>query len=151
VGGFVRYAAVEVDMKKLIAFAAVALCAGCTTASADEVAERQANGEAKLAAELRNYEQAGPPVSCVSQRNLGGNRSAGDAIVFDGNTSAVRYVNRPAGGCPDLNFGRALIIRTTSTQLCRGDIATVLDPVSRIQYGGCGLGDFTPYRRIASR
>ncbi|MGZ8997739.1 MAG: hypothetical protein ACXW2T_02680 [Allosphingosinicella sp.] len=138
-------------MKKLILVAAIALSAGCTAASADEVAEMEANSEAKLAAELRDYEQAGPPVSCVSQRDLGGNRSAGDAIVFDGKTSAVRYVNRPAGGCPDLNFGRALIIRTTGSQLCRGDIATVFDPVSQSQYGGCGLGDFTPYRRIASR
>ena len=138
-------------MKKLILVAAIALSAGCTAASADEVAEMEANSEAQLAGELRGYEQAGPPVSCVSQRDLRGNRSAGDAIVFDGNTRSMRYVNRPAGGCPDLNFGRALVIRTTSTQLCRGDIATVLDPVSRAQFGGCGLGDFTPYRRIASR
>jgi len=138
-------------MKKLILIAAIALSAGCATASAEEVAEMEANSEAMLAAELRNFEQAGPPVSCVSQRDLGGNRSAGDAIVFDGNTRSMRYVNRPAGGCPDINFGRALIIRTTSTQLCRGDIATVFDPVSRNEYGGCGLGDFTPYRRIASR
>ncbi len=138
-------------MKKLITFAAIAFSAGCTAASADQAAEMEANSEARIAAELRNYEQAGPPVSCVSQRDLGGNRSAGDAIVFDGRTRAQLYVNRPAGGCPDLNFGRALVIRTTSTQLCRGDIATVFDPVSRTEYGGCGLGDFTPYRRIASR
>jgi len=141
---------VEVDMKKLITFAAIALCAGCTAASADEVAEMEAGSEAKLASELRNYEQSGPPVSCVSQRDLGGNRSAGDAIVFDGKTRAVRYVNRPAGGCPDLDFGRALVIRTSGTQLCRGDIATVFDPVSRSEFGGCGLGDFTPYRRVTA-
>ena len=138
-------------MKKLITFAAIALSAGCTAASADQRAQMEADGEAKLAAELRNYEQSGPPVSCVSQRDLGGNRSAGDAIVFGGRTSSTLYVNHPAGGCPDLNFGRALVIRTTSSQLCRGDIATVLDPVSRTEFGGCGLGDFTPYRRIASR
>lgn len=138
-------------MKKLITFAAIAFCAGCATPSAEEVAEMEANSEAQLAKELRNYEQSGPPVSCVNQRDLGGNRSAGDAIVFDGRTNSVRYVNRPAGGCPDLNFGRTLIVRTTSSQLCRGDIATVLDPVSRTQYGGCGLGEFTPYKRVASR
>ena len=138
-------------MKKLIIFAAIALSTGCTAASVDEMAGMEADSEAKIASELRNYEQAGPPVSCVNQRDLGGNRSAGDAIVFDGKTRAIRYVNRPSGGCPDLNFGRALIIRTTGSQLCRGDIATVFDPVSRSEFGGCGLGDFTPYRRIASR
>ena len=138
-------------MKKLIIFTAMVVSAGCATASSDHGARMRADGEAKLAAELRNYEQAGPPVSCVSQRDLGGNRSAGDAIVFGGRTSSTLYVNRPAGGCPDLNFGRALVIRTMGTQLCRGDIATVFDPVSRSEFGGCGLGDFTPYRRIASR
>lgn len=138
-------------MKKIIIFAAMVVSAGCAAASSDHRAQIQADGEAKLAAELRNYEQSGPPVSCVSQRDLGGNRSAGDAIVFGGRTRSTLYVNHPAGGCPDLNFGRALIIRTSSTQLCRGDIATVFDPISRSEYGGCGLGDFTPYRRIASR
>ena len=138
-------------MKKLILFTVMAVSAGCAAASSDQRAQIRADGEAKLATELRNYEQAGPPVSCVNQRDLGGNHSAGDAIVFGGRTRSTLYVNRPAGGCPDLNFGRALVIRTTSSQLCRGDIATILDPVSRTEFGGCGLGDFTPYRRIASR
>jgi hypothetical protein len=38
-------------------------------------------------------------------------------------------------------------VRSTSTQLCRGDIATVMELTSRTTYGGCGLGDFQPYRR----
>ena len=46
--------------------------AGCTAASADEMAGREADGEAKIASELRNYEQAGPPMSCVNRRDLGG-------------------------------------------------------------------------------
>jgi hypothetical protein len=138
-------------MKKIIALVSVLLTAGCMAASAEQSAQMEADSEARLGAELRNYEQAGPPVSCVNQRDLGGNRSAGDAIVFDGRTRSTIYVNRPAGGCSELQFGRALITRTTGSQLCRGDIATVFDPVSRTEFGGCGLGDFTPYRRIASR
>jgi hypothetical protein len=27
------------------------------------------------------------------------------------------------------------------------DIVTVVDPTSGTNYGGCSLGDFTPYRR----
>jgi hypothetical protein len=27
------------------------------------------------------------------------------------------------------------------------DIATVFDPINRIEYGSCGLGDFVPYTR----
>ena len=135
-------------MKNIIILAALSLAAGCTAETSERSVEREANSEAKLAAELRGYEQSGPPVSCVNQRDLAGNRSAGDdAIIFTGRNSGTLYVNRPAGGCAELRFGRALVTRTTTSQLCRGDIATVLDPVSRTQFGGCGLGDFTPYDR----
>jgi hypothetical protein len=136
-------------MKQFIAMAALALAAGCAAESPEETARMHADSEAKLAAELRNYEQSGPPTSCVNQRDLGGNRSAGeDAIIFSGRTGNTLYVNRPAGGCASLDFGRALIVRTSGSQLCRGEIVTVFDPVSRTEYGGCGLGDFTPYRRV---
>jgi hypothetical protein len=132
-------------MRHLLLLASACLAAGCATG---EPVETSANDEAKLAAQLAGYEPAGPPVSCVSMRDLEGNRSAGEAaIVFDGR-GGRKWVNRPAGGCPSLEFGRALKTRTSSAQLCRGDIATVFDPVARIEYGGCGLGDFEPYRRV---
>ena len=132
-------------MKHLILLASACLAVGCTT---DDPVETAANDEARLAAKLRGFEPAGPPVTCVNMRDLRGNESAGEgAIVFDGN-GGKKWVNRPAGGCPSLEFGRALRTRTTSTQLCRGDIATVFDPVSRTEFGGCGLADFEPYRRI---
>ena len=112
-------------------------------------AETTASDQTKLAAMLANYEQSGPPVSCVFQRDLRGNRSVGgSAIVFDGISSSTVWVNRPAGGCPPLESGQALVTHTSNGQLCRGDVATVIDPVANITYGGCGLGDFTPYRRV---
>ncbi|MDB5693720.1 MAG: hypothetical protein JWO81_2783 [Alphaproteobacteria bacterium] len=133
-------------MKHLTLLACLGLLGACT---ADRPPEAAANDEAKLAATLADYQQSGPPVSCVNERDLHGNRSVGEAaIIFEGTTSATLWVNRPPAGCPSLDSGRALVTRTTSTQLCRGDIATVFDPVARISYGGCGLGDFTPYRRM---
>ncbi|HYG46675.1 MAG TPA: hypothetical protein VD846_01925 [Allosphingosinicella sp.] len=133
-------------MKYLLLFASACLAAGCTTDTEDRV-DMAANDEATLAAQLRGFEPAGPPVQCVSTRDLQGNRSAGEtAIVFSG-TGGRKWVNRPAAGCPDLGFSRALKTRTPSTRLCRGDIATVFDPVARIDYGGCSLGEFEPYRR----
>lgn len=132
-------------MRLLILLASACLAAGCTS---DEPVDMTADDEAKLGAKLAGYEPAGPPERCVNMRDLQGNESAGEtAIVFDG-TGGRKWVNRPAGGCPSLEFGRALRTRTISSQLCRGDIATVFDPVSRIEYGGCGLGDFEPYRRV---
>ena len=88
----------------------------------------------------------GPTVACVNLRNLGGNRTVGDAIVFGGGQRRI-YVNHPPGGCPDLRAGRSLRLRTTIGQLCRGDIVTVVDQLTDTVYGGCGLGDFTPYDR----
>lgn len=125
----------------LCGIATVAVCAGARPAPRE-------SDDSRLAAALQGYEQSGPAVSCVSLRDLRGNKSAGDAILFDGPTSSTLWVNRPAGGCPDLNNGRALQTRTTSTQLCRGDIATVFDTLTGTPYGGCGLADFTPYRRV---
>jgi hypothetical protein len=136
-------------MKYLILLASACLAAGCA-ADTDEGMDMAANDEAALSRELRGFSADGPPVQCVNMRDLQGNRSAGEtAIIFSG-TGGRKWVNRPAAGCPDLNFGRALKTRTTSTRLCRGDIATVFDPVSRAEFGGCGLGDFEPYRRVKS-
>lgn len=135
-------------MRYFVLLATACLAAGCTTNEGTEPVDMAANDEAKLSAQLAGYAPDGPPVSCVSLRDLGGNRSAGEAaIVFDGR-SGRKWVNRPAGGCPSLGLGRALKTRTTGSQLCRGDIATVFDPVAHIDYGGCGLGDFEPYRRV---
>ena len=134
-------------MKYLLLLASVCLAAGCAADTEDRVA-MAAKDEATLAAQLSGYEASGPPVQCVNMRDLKGNRSAGEtAIIFSG-VGGRKWVNRPGGGCPDLGFSRALVTRTTGTRLCRGDIATVFDTVSRAEYGGCGLGDFEPYRRV---
>ena len=131
-------------MKLALASLLVLAIAGCT--AEEEVGSTAAAPSPALAAELAGR-TAGDPVPCVSQRDLRGNRSASDgAILFEGPGDIV-YVNRPPGGCPTLNSGRTLVTRTTSSRLCRGDIVTVVDPVSGIEFGACGLGDFVPYRR----
>ena len=134
-------------MKRLALATLALLTAGCTAAADDAPSDPSAIAQTRLAEELRGR-VAGPPQSCVSTRLLRGNRSVGeDVIIFDGQSRNLIYVNRPPAGCPELDSGRALITRTPSTQLCRGDIATVADLVSGTEYGSCGLGDFTPYRR----
>ncbi|HEX9965246.1 MAG TPA: hypothetical protein VGB04_09720 [Allosphingosinicella sp.] len=134
-------------MRHFLLLATACLAAGCTTDEGERV-DMAANDEATLSAQLSGFEPAGAPVQCVSTRDLLGNKSAGEtAIVFEGR-GGRKWVNRPAAGCPDLGFSRALRTQTPSTRLCRGDIATVFDPVSGFSYGGCGLGDFEPYRRV---
>lgn len=107
--------------------------------------EADARAHADLRAALAGYSPR-PTVSCVSSRDLEGNRSFGEnAILFEG-TGDRFYLNRPSN-CPTLGPGRTLRVRSVSTRLCRGDIADVVDLSSRINLGGCSLGDFTPYTR----
>jgi hypothetical protein len=129
-------------MRKLFLIAATTLVAGCADNGASVETAATSDG---LATALAGR-TAGAPVTCVSMPSLRGNRSVGDAIVFDGPGDTI-YVNRPGGGCPDLRNGRALQTNTYGSQLCRGDIVRVFDPGTGIEYGGCGLGDFTPYTR----
>ncbi len=135
-------------MKRLIFAGCIGLLAGCTMNGPADTRAAAGEDEARLSDALAGYEQSGPSVSCVTQRYLRGNRSAGEvAIIFDDQSPGKIWVNRPPAGCPSLNPGRALITKTPSDRLCRGDIARVADLVSGIEYGGCGLGDFTPYQR----
>lgn len=127
-------------MKQILALAALGLAAACTA----EGLEPTAAEEAELAGELRGL-VAGETRACVPSRDLRGNRSVGGAIVFEGAGDTL-WVNRPDVACTGIRHGRAISTSTTSSQLCRGDIVTIFDPVSGAQFGGCGLGDFTPYR-----
>ncbi len=132
-------------MKTLLALPLIALTAGCMT---ERPMEMSAAAESQLTEELQGRVQAGPPQSCVSSRTLGGNQSVGEgAIIFRTMGSDLIYVNRPPGGCPEIGPGRAIRVRTTTTQLCTGDIVEVFDPVQNFGFGACGLGEFTPYRR----
>ena len=130
-------------MKHLALPLLAGLVAGCM---AQEPVELSPAAQTRLAQELEGR-TAGPSQACVPQQTLRGNRSIGDGVMLFDGPGEIVYVNRPAGGCPSLEFGRALVTRSISSQLCRGDIVTVVDPTTGTEYGGCGLGDFVPYRR----
>jgi hypothetical protein len=89
------------------------------------------------------------PISCLPHYR------SGDMRVIDDNTIAFRdgtartYIAHMQGGCSNLGFGHyALVTRQYgSADLCRGDIAQVVDTLSRITVGSCVFGDFVPYVR----
>jgi hypothetical protein len=137
-------------MKTIVVLVAAVLVAGCAHRGAPGTSARReaqaAAHEGELAAALAGR-TAGPPQDCVEERDLGDNTFYGDrAILFRGPSSEVVYLNRPAARCPASGLDLALKARTTMTRLCRGDVVTVFDPGSRIEYGECVLGEFTPYR-----
>ena len=102
--------------------------------------------QARLAA-LTAGKVAGTPTSCLPTWR------SNDMIVIDEHNIVFRdnsrrlYLNHmdPAG-CLNIDGGRnALVTKTTTTNLCRGDIAQVLDTSSRMVIGSCVFGDFIPY------
>ncbi|HVN32026.1 MAG TPA: hypothetical protein VMT45_08555 [Thermoanaerobaculaceae bacterium] len=138
-------------MKTVFIICAAILVAGCTSSSqpgAGAPAQTQAAKHEGDLTEALSGRIAGPPQDCVGEADLAGNTAYGKGvIVFRSHTDETLYVNRPAVGCPGLDFGRAIKTRTPSARLCRGDVITVFDPVSGTEYGSCSLGEFTPYRR----
>jgi hypothetical protein len=129
-------------MRLIPALALAAFAGGCTM---EDAPAPSPGARTDLATAIAGRTE-GPAQACVPLRNIGGNRTVGDAILFGDNGRRI-YVNRPAGGCPSLEWGRTLRVHVTTGQLCRGDIVTIVDLVSGAEYGGCGLGDFVPYDR----
>ena len=126
-------------VKKLIlAAAAAGLIAGPTLAA-------RRTPQEQLDKLLAGYTEQ-KPVDCINQMPT--NRSetiSGIGIVYTVGTT--RYVNRFSDACPQLTDDRILVTRTYGTQLCRGDIARIVQQQFPMEYGPCIFAQFTPYRR----
>jgi len=134
----------------ILLFAAIAVAG---LASSDQTgavtkAQKQAAEDAARLAEALKGRVAGPPQDCVDQRDLRSQEGYGkEAILFSSDRHDMVYVNRPRNRCPNLDAGRAIKTRTSTSRLCRGDVVTVVDAMSGMQLGSCTLGEFTPYHR----
>lgn len=89
---------------------------------------------------------AGPAQACLSRSE------ADDMIVIDDDTILFRDGRRywrteMRGSCSGLSNGRyALVTRQFgSGQLCRGEVAQVVDTYGPFTAGSCVFGDFVPY------
>jgi hypothetical protein len=125
----------------LAATAALAACA----VSRDGPVPADPDGDALLAEALAGR-IAGEPRSCVRSQELRNTRGAGDNwLLFDGPGRTV-YVNQTNGSCPRIQPWHAIRLRTVSTSLCAGELIRVFDPQTGVEYGGCSLGEFVPWR-----
>jgi hypothetical protein len=126
----------------LLPLAALAAC----TASAGGQVEATPAEEAAFSAAIAGR-TAGAPVACVRQRDLRNTRAAGpDTLLFDG-PGGIVYVNRTKSSCPRIRPWHAILHRTSQTAMCTNELIRVFEPQSGIEFGGCTLGEFTPYRR----
>jgi hypothetical protein len=95
---------------------------------------------------------AKPPVPCMSTFN------AYQTTVVDEATVAFRfgsnrlYVAHLPGGCSNLATPPYTMVtrQVGSAQICRGDIANIVDPHNGFTVGSCIFGDFTPYTKANS-
>jgi len=126
------------------------LLASCTTAP--QPTARAADKQAELA-QLLAGKVAQRPISCLPHHQ------ASDMRVIDEDTIAFRdgaartFVARMNGGCSNLGSGgTALVTHQFGTaDLCRGDVARVVDTLNGVTVGSCSFGDFTPYVRPRAR
>ena len=116
---------------------------GCTTTAAQRpirTAKAQLQYDKLLAGKV-----AEAPLSCMPTFHQD------DMVIIDESTIAFRqgssrvYVNHMQGGCSNLGGNYALVTKQFgSAQLCRGDIAQVVDLTNHFTVGSCVFGDFIP-------
>ena len=89
----------------------------------------------------------GRPRSCLYQDRAGyETKRFGDTILYLRSRREVYRVDT-GGGCFGLDRGDAIITRTTTNELCRGDIVQTVDLVTHTPSGSCSFGDFVPYTK----
>jgi hypothetical protein len=133
-------------MRVISLLVATGLLASCTTAP--QPTQRSVGKQAELA-QLLAGKVAQRPISCLPHY------SASDMRVIDDDTIAFRdggrrtYVAHMNGPCSNLATGSVALVthQFGSPDLCRGDIARVVDTLNGMTVGSCAFGDFTPYVR----
>ena len=135
-------------MRKAMTWTLIGAAALIGTAAIGQAGGQVLDRDLKLMDQWLGDKQAGPPVSCIPQRQIRSTHYVGDRTILYKVSNTLVYRNDPAGGCPGLNSSAALITRTPTGQLCRGDIAHVRDFGLGFSSGSCALSEFVPYRRV---
>ncbi len=88
---------------------------------------------------------AGKPVECIDTRfNNVAVKSIDKKLIYRVSRNKI-YVSDTTGGCEAVARGDVLVTRQFGSRLCRGDMATTVDRLSRFTTGSCAIGAFTPY------
>jgi hypothetical protein len=88
----------------------------------------------------------GKPQDCIQPYRARDTSRIGDTILYKYSPREIYRVDT-GGGCFGLRRGDAIVTKSTTGQLCRGDIVRTVDLVSHIPSGSCSFGAFIPYRK----
>jgi len=111
---------------------------------ATQLAESQAKFQ-----DLTVGKVAGSAIACLPPSLRSRNMVTIDdsTIAYVDSPSRV-YVNHLHGECSNLRSGfYTLVVRSSGSGTCRGDIADVADVRTGMTAGSCSLGEFVPYTR----
>ena len=87
----------------------------------------------------------GKVVSCLSMNSVRSTIQAGDKVIMFNTSNGQWFRNDLKNGCSLLGSGRILVFNhMTNGQYCSLDSFAVVDSASRVNYGSCSLGEFTP-------
>ena len=129
-------------VRSILATVAVLSLSGGGPASAREPEED------KLARALKGL-AAGKPVDCLTLRKVRSSRIIdGTAILFE--ASGILYVNRPVSGAESLSASLAMLTKTATSEICRGEAVQLFDAASQTSRGLAFLGQFVPYKKAAA-
>ncbi|MBV8907554.1 MAG: hypothetical protein JOZ20_01005 [Sphingomonas sp.] len=132
-------------MRVISVLMAGAVLASCSTGpgpAPTRTAEKQREYQALLMGKVPLA-----PISCLPHYRSGDMRRIDEETILFRDGSRRVYVAHMQGGCSGLDrSSTALVTRQFgSADLCRGDIAQVVDTLNRFPVGSCVFGDFVPY------
>lgn len=90
---------------------------------------------------------AGPPMQCLQSREMNDMTVIDESTVAYKRGTSIVYISHMQQPCSGLGSGSAVMVTKSfgAAQTCRGDIARMVDPTSRMELGSCVFGEFTPY------
>ena len=128
--------------------AAVLAAATVLSLSVSAEARPKIAPEVKLA-KMLDGRVAGEPQDCIFMPTIRGSRIVDKtAIVYD--AGRTLWVNRPRSGAESLDDDDILVTNLHGSSLCSIDIVSLHDRYGHFYSGFVGLGEFVPYRKVAS-
>ena len=87
---------------------------------------------------------SGKPRQCLPLRDIQQSRPVGDSVIMF-RTGANRWFrNDLRAPCPSLRDDRILVFRASVGSVCEMETVDLVDSFSRMNFGFCSLGSFTP-------
>jgi hypothetical protein len=125
--------------------------ASCAQGDAQSTPMALTEKQAKLLDKEISGKVPGEAVSCISHLGQSNIIRVSDDLLLYRVSGRLVYQNRLKSSCPGLARDNDIIVSEQyGSQQCRGDLLRLVDRVGGIPGPVCILGDFVPYRKVAT-